>query len=232
MGSETFELKRFGWATPDRLEIDGRFIGLDDPPEAEPVLVLHGAERTHRLPAVAADALDAAAEHWHAAFVWQETPTAFDTAQLELGDELLVDLPEPRRDAESSADMLDVRHRGGQQRLRLQSELLRVRSELSEANARLERAEQELARAREDLEAERASRAQDAEQFRADLAQAQQAAEEALAEAAAETSTLRVRVAGLHGAGAEAERLRNRLSTIREILDEDAEERRGAGGGA
>jgi hypothetical protein len=230
--SESFELERFGWATPDRLEIDGRFIGLGDPPAAEPVLVLRGAERTHRLPAVAADAFDAADEHWHATFAWQEPPTAFDTAQLELGEDLLVDLPEPRRDTEPSADVLDIRRRGGQERLRLRSELLRVGSELSEAATRLERAEQELARAREDLEAERASRAHDAERFRTDLAQAEQAAEEALAEAAAETSGLRVRLADLAGAGAEAERLRGRLSAIREILDEVAEERRGAGGGA
>ena len=32
MGKETFELERFVWATPDRLEIDGRFVGLGEEP--------------------------------------------------------------------------------------------------------------------------------------------------------------------------------------------------------
>ena len=52
MANETFELKRFVWATPDRLEIDGRFVGLGDGPTGDAVLVLRGPERTHRLPAV------------------------------------------------------------------------------------------------------------------------------------------------------------------------------------
>ena len=228
MGSETFELERFVWATPDRLEIDGRFVGLDAAPPANPVLVLQGDDRTHRLAAVTDGLVEGDGGHWHAAFAWQEAPTAFGTAQLELGDELFVELPEPRWDADPSAlGVVEVRRRGGGggDRLRLQGDLFAVRSELVEARARLERVEKELARAREDLDDERTGRAADAEQFRAALAEAQSAAEETISAALAEEAALRAHVAELSGAGQEAERLRARLTSIRDILDEDAPER-------
>ena len=236
MANETFELKRFVWATPDRLEIDGRFVGLGDAPTGNPVLVLRGSERTHRLPAVNGAPSVGDGEDWHAAFAWQEAPTAFGAAELELGDELLVQLPEPRRDEdESEPGVLDVRRRGGGsgERLRLQADFFAVRSELGEANARLERVEKELARAREDLDAERAGRATDARSFREGLVQAQGAAEEAVADALAEIESLRTRVGELTQASADAERLRTRLTSIRDLLDDDGtEDGRDAGGGA
>ena len=231
MANETFELKRFVWATPDRLEIDGRFVGLGDAPTGHPVLVLRGPERTHRLPAVNGGASVGAGEDWHAAFAWQEAPTAFGAAELELGDELLVQLPEPRRDEdESELGVLDVRRRGGGERLRLQADLFAVRSELGEANARLARVDKELARAREDLDEERAGRAADARSFREGLVQAQGAAEETVADALSELESLRERVDELTRSGAEVELLRARLTSIRDLLDEDRTE--DAGGGA
>jgi len=236
MANETFELKRFVWATPDRLEIDGRFVGLGGSPTGHPVLVLRGPERTHRLPAVNGGTSVGDGENWHAAFAWQEAPTAFGAAELELGDELLVQLPEPRRDEdESELGVLDVRRRGGGggERLRLQADLFAVRSELGEANARLERVEKELARAREDLDEERAGRATDAKSFREGLSQAQGAAEETVADAASEVESLRARVGELTRSGADAERLRARLTSIRDLLDDDGtEDGRDAGGGA
>ncbi len=226
MGNETFELERFVWATPDRLEIDGRFVGLGDEPLADPVLVLHGEDRTHRLAAVTDGVVGGNGGHWHAAFAWQEAPTAFGTAQLELGEELFVELPQPRWDTETSdLGVVDVRRRGGGQRLRLQADLLAVRSELAEALASVERVEKELSRAREDLDAERAGRAADAQEFRAALAQAHSAAEQAVSEALAEEAALRTRIAELASAGEEAERLRARLLSIRDILDEDKRDR-------
>ncbi|MBA3406704.1 MAG: hypothetical protein H0U06_01370 [Solirubrobacterales bacterium] len=231
MGSETFELKRFVWATPDRLEIDGRFVGLGAAPTGRPVLVLRGTERTHRLPAVDDDAPVGEGEDWHAAFAWLEAPTAFGAAELELGDELLVDLPEPVRDAdESELDILDVRRRGGTERLRAQSELLAVRSELGEAHVIRERVEKELARAQADVEEERAGRAADAKSFREGLLQAQGAAEETVADALGEIETLRARIAELTSTGAEAERLRTRLSSIRDILADGTGDTRSPGG--
>jgi hypothetical protein len=232
MSNQTFELERFAWATPDRLEIDGRFVGLGGA-TGDPVLVLRGIDGTHRLPAVTEDIPDGDGEHWHAVFAWQEAPTAFDAAQLELGDELLIELPEPSWDGEPpELGVLDVRRRGGGERLRLQADVLAVRSELGEAHARAERLEKELARARADVDEERAGRAADAESFRDSLAQAQSAAEEAIAEGLAEVDALRVRVAELAGAGEEAERLRAQLTSIRDILDDGAGDRRDAGGDA
>ena len=93
MGTETFELERFVWATPDRLEIDGRFVGLGDTPPGDPVLVLRGEDQTHRLPAVSNGAAMDDQGQWHAAFAWQEAPTAFGAVQLEPRDEPLPALP-------------------------------------------------------------------------------------------------------------------------------------------
>jgi hypothetical protein len=240
VANETFELKRFVWATPDRLEIDGRFVGLDDGATGDPVLVLRGADRTHRLPAVGDGTAVGEGEDWHAAFAWQEAPTAFGAAELELGDDLLVELPEPRRNTdEAELGVIDVRRRGGSERLRLQSELFASRSELSEAHARSERLERELARAREDLDEERAGRAADAKSFREGLQQANAVAGETVAEAMAEVETLRTRTAELAArtaelaaAGTEADQLRARLAAIRGILDEEIEDGRDVGGDA
>ena len=87
----TFELKRFVWATPDRLELAGTFGGLQDTPvDAAPVLVVRAGDNVHRLPAVA-DTLDGPPEAgrvWQAAFAWQDAPVAFGVAELHLGSGL------------------------------------------------------------------------------------------------------------------------------------------------
>jgi hypothetical protein len=236
MGSETFELTRFGWATPDTLEIDGRFAGLDDGAAGDAVLVLRGGDRTHRLAAVTNGDSAAVADRgeWHAAFAWEEAPTAFDFAQLELGEDLLVDLPAPRPDADGSdPEVLDVRHRSGSARLRLQVDLLAAQSLLGEMEARLSRSEQDLARARDDLAAEQGDRAADAERFRTALAQTRETAEEEVAAARADAAALRARAEELEGAGEEAERLRGRMAQIREIVEDGAPRaQRGVGGDA
>ena len=230
--TETFELKRFAWATPDRLEIEGRFVGLGDAAVDRPVLVLRGDEQTHRLPAVNGDGTAGDGEDWRAAFTWLEAPTAFGAAALELGDDLFVELPEPLLNGdETERGVLDVRRRGGQ-RLRLQAEVLALRSQLDEAQADRDRTAKELARAREDLDEERAARGRDAASFRASLGQAQSAAEETVAEALEEVAGLRTRIAQLTSASTEAERLRSRLVSIREILDDGTKDSRGPGGDA
>lgn len=92
----TFELERFAWAGPDRLQVSGRFTGLRDVPPDVPVLVVCGPERMHRLEALS-DSLSGSLEDgspWSAEFAWQEPPVAFDTATLELGPEIVVELPE------------------------------------------------------------------------------------------------------------------------------------------
>jgi len=71
VATETFELKRFVWATPDRLEIEGRFAGLRVEAIDRPVLVLRGDEQTHRLPAINDEAPSADGGDWRAAFAWR-----------------------------------------------------------------------------------------------------------------------------------------------------------------
>lgn len=94
----TFVLKRFAWGAPDRLEVSGTFGGLRDAPaDASPVLIVSTSERTHRLPAVP-DSLAGSPEEgrlWQAAFAWQDAPVAFDHAQLQIGADIVVRLPEP-----------------------------------------------------------------------------------------------------------------------------------------
>jgi chromosome segregation ATPase len=94
----TFELGRFAWGTPDRLEISGTFGGLPEPvADAAPILVVRAGDSVHRLPAVP-ESLDGPPVNgrvWHAQFVWQDPPVAFRTAELQLAADLVVELPEP-----------------------------------------------------------------------------------------------------------------------------------------
>ena len=174
------------------------------------MLVLSGAERSHRLPAAAGEVsgVPENGKPWHAAFVWREPPAAFQASTLELGPGLAVDLPEPRADGDMNGDgELAVRMTGpdavdadddepefedepgtpadlagaGLERLRLEAEVLGGREELRERDEALRRVEEELGRARADLDGEREGRAADAARFREGLAQMQATAEEALA---------------------------------------------------
>jgi hypothetical protein len=109
----TFELKRFAWATPDRLELSGTFGGLPaTPASASPVLVVRAGESVHRLPSVP-DSLHGPPEPgrvWQAQFAWQDAPVAFDVAELQLGADLVVALPEPSAKRRlGRARMLEVR---------------------------------------------------------------------------------------------------------------------------
>jgi hypothetical protein len=94
----TFMLKRFAWGAPDRLEVSGTFGGLHDAPaDASPVLIVSTGERIHRLPAVPNSLVGSPKEGrlWRAAFAWQDAPVAFEVAQLQIGADVVVRLPEP-----------------------------------------------------------------------------------------------------------------------------------------
>jgi hypothetical protein len=113
----TFELGRFTWEAPDRLEVVGTFIGLSDRALAEPALVVHGSGRTHRLPAVPASLSGSPMDRqqWSGTFAWQEAPAPFDAAELAFGGELVVELPEPRRKRRwgFSCQVLEVQQQEG-----------------------------------------------------------------------------------------------------------------------
>jgi hypothetical protein len=201
----TFELKRFAWATPDRLEVSGTFGGLQDAtPAAAPVLVVRAGDRVHRLPAVP-DSLNgppAEGRVWQAHFAWQDAPVAFDVAELHLGANLVVELPEPSakrrllraqvlevrsaqaRSAAARETMEIVRSPGipaEATSIGSQVELLAAQEEVREVRVAMAQTQAELARAREDLKAERERRTGDGERFREGLAKVRESAEKALA---------------------------------------------------
>ena len=193
----TFELKRFVWATPDRLELAGTFGGLQDTSvDAAPVLVVRAGDNVHRLPAVA-DTLDGPPEEgrvWQAAFAWQDAPVAFGVAELHLGGGLVVHLPEPSaKRLLSRTHVLEVQtgqegerpapDGGAAASVSSQVEVLAAQEEVREVRVALEQAEAELSRARDDLQAERERRAGDGERFRDGLVKVRESAEKALAEA-------------------------------------------------
>ena len=212
MTAPTFELRRFAWGTPDRLEVSGMFGDLPATPADAPVLVVRAGETVHRLPAVP-DSLDgppADGRVWQAQFAWQDPPVAFRGAELQLGADLIVELPEPgskRRLARPR--MLKVRTapaggadprpeikpvaRDPQGRRDPQSsgngrapsvgsqvELLAAQEEVREVRAQLQQTQAELTRTREDLQSERERRAGDGERFREGLAKVRESAERAL----------------------------------------------------
>jgi hypothetical protein len=249
----TFELKRFVWATPDRLELAGTFEGLQSTPvDAAPVLVVRAGDNVHRLPAVA-DTLDGPPEVgsvWQAAFAWQDAPVAFGVAELHLGSGLVVHLPEPStKRLLSRARVLEVQTGkegdeaqtgkegerpapdGAAASVSSQVEVLAAQEEVREVRVALEQAEAELSRARDDLRAERERRAGDSERFRDGLAKVREAAEKALGEAHeaiaakdTELDTLRGRLETATAAEAKA---RTEAESQREHLaklEKDAEE--------
>jgi flagellar biosynthesis GTPase FlhF len=241
----TFDLERFEWAAPDRLEVAGSFHGIEAP-SAAPTLVLYGADGAQRLVGAPVDhGGDGAA--WVSEFVWSGPPVPFDDAELELDGGLSIGLPQPGMRDET----LEVRTVAAPQAadlLQLQAALIVAQEDAREADAARAQLAQELAHAREDLEAERARHASDAENFKRGLAQVREAGEQALAASSAEVAELRERadrleaelehVAALRAeleqsaseaaereralddARDEAGRLQSRLDAVRQALDD------------
>jgi hypothetical protein len=204
----TFELARFAWGAPDKLEVSGKFVGLPDVPADAPTLVISGADGVHRLPVVP-DSLAGPLEEgrrWDAVFAWREPPVAFEGAKLEFAD-VVVELPEPatrrtraRRQtlevtqerAEESGDLGPEPERvdgaardgvipgDGVERLRMTAELLATQEALRESHTTLERTQEELTRVRDDLASERELRGANTERFQQGLAEMRDAAAQAL----------------------------------------------------
>src|SRR3954451_14047883 len=172
----TFQLDRFEWAAPDRLEIAGSFAGIE-PPRMAPTLVVGAADGPRRLTATPVDS-PVDGEQWTAAFLWQEPPVPFEQVELELGDGLSVVLPAPG----SGDAALAIRGapRPAAETLRSQAALLAAQEEAREALSARGQVLQELARVREDLEAERSAHAADAERFKRGLPRVRDAGEAAL----------------------------------------------------
>lgn len=255
----TFELKRFAWLTPDRLGMSGTFTGLQKPADGTPVLVIRASDRVLRLPA-AGESLGGPPEDgevWQAEFEWRDAPVAFDAAELELGDDLVVDLPGlDEKRGFSGTRVLEVRTAGGggedpreigepveqpaapndsvERRaasVASQVELVAAQEDLREVRVAMQQIQQELERVRDDLQAERERRTGDSERFREALAKLRESAEEALAvEQSANSqlgSDLREAQAALEKMDADLKTLRGQLEAAGSALTE-AEAKAGA----
>jgi hypothetical protein len=243
----TFDLERFEWAAPDRLQVAGTFDGLDEAAAGPPMLVLRAADRTHRLPAAGRSGVPADGKPWMATFAWREAPEPFHSAELQLGGDIAVELPEPG--AAQPGHRLEVRQPAAPapsapvngvpavapraaepsaaeatERLRLQGDLLTAQEEAREARALADRAMEELSRAHQDLDTEREGRAADAERFRDGLATVRASAEEALAAEQQAVAQLRAPLQAAEAARAEAQAgvaaLQERLETLEEAQQE------------
>lgn len=230
-----FELRRFAWGTPDRLELAGTFGGLPETPTGAPVLVVKAGERVHRLPAVpdSFSGPPANGQVWQAQFAWQDPPVAFQGAELQFGTELIVELPEPgfkRRVARPRLLKVQTAPEplatvdGSAASVGSQVELLAAQEEVREVQAALEQTRAELARAREDLQAERNRRAADGERFREGLAGVRESAEQALAAEQATVTQLRSQAEATEAARTEAEATADALRKQVEKLESDSQE--------
>lgn len=245
----TFELRRFAWATPDRLEVSGTFGGLRDAmTDAPPVLVVQAGGSVHRLQAVP-DSLDGPPSEglvWQAQFTWPDAPVAVEKAELQLGAGVVVELPapgakrrlararlldvrtDPRRLAEATTER-DVPHPAAAS-VGSRVEVLAAQEEVREIRAAMEQTQAELSRAHEDLQAERTRRAGDGERFHEGLASVRESAEKALAEELDATRRLEASLREAHEAieakDAVLETLRSELEaaeTARTQAETDAE---------
>ena len=91
-----FELERFQWSTPDRLEVEGRWFGVRGRRFVRPVLTVQVNGRRKRLLALLEHKpwLPDEGEAWIAAFPWTGSHDGVGEGELEVGA-LTVDLPAP-----------------------------------------------------------------------------------------------------------------------------------------
>src|SRR3954447_8258495 len=91
----TFLLEQLEWRTSDRLELLGRWSGIDGERLRDATLVVHGNGASHRLEAMPWSVAGRAVpgQRWRAVFAWSgDGPLAFESAELEIGADLVVDL--------------------------------------------------------------------------------------------------------------------------------------------
>jgi hypothetical protein len=144
-GGLTFEVDRFDWAAPDRIEVIGRWYGLRGHRFMRPVLDVSAGDDQRRLLALLEHKPWAAeeGEEWIAAFPWKGEPLDFDDAELALAPSIAVELEPPRAP-------------GGRKR-RPAPDAKRTHAAPARPDGRtLDRLERELAAAQEDREQLRA----------------------------------------------------------------------------
>lgn len=97
-GAAVLEIERFEFATPERIEIVGYWTGLRGRRFMRPTLVLKGESEPRRLLALLEHKPWTAAEgeEWIAAFAWDSDVVSFDSAELNVGAGMDLELPAPR----------------------------------------------------------------------------------------------------------------------------------------
>ena len=144
-GGLTFEVDRFDWTAPDRIEVIGRWYGLRGHRFMRPVLDVSAGDDQRRLLALLEHKPWAAeeGEEWVAAFPWKGEPLDFDDAELALAPSIAVELDPPRAP-------------GGKKR-KAAPDAKRTQAAPARPDGRtLDRLERELAAAQEDREQLRA----------------------------------------------------------------------------
>lgn len=96
-GAPAFELERFEWAAPGRIEVVGRWSAIRGRRFVRPTLTLRGDGGAYRLLALLEHKPWAPndGEAWIAAFPWEGEPLAFESANLAVATGIELELPPP-----------------------------------------------------------------------------------------------------------------------------------------
>jgi len=220
-----FELERFAWTPPDRLEVVGRWSGLEGRRLGRPVLTLGVGDEKIRLTAHPGGHFSRSGT-WSAVFSYDGKPEEIAGAELEIGRRLVIDLPPPRRRkaAVDSAALDQERRRREELQETLaerDAEITGLRDEaetaLGERDSRIEALEAKMAEMRTKLE----EAEQERELMRAEVEAARADAQTARAEVEASAERLQAERAA-------AAEIREKLATAREeaqsTIDTEAHE--------
>src|SRR5215212_9811018 len=165
--STSFELARFEWADPTRLEVEGTWNGVSRL-RARATLVIEVDGRRHRLKALPGDT--GTPEKWSAAFGWDgDDIPRLQGAELEVGRGIVVDLPRPRSSkarAQLPNEPIPATTRDDKDAGPGRAEAERIIAALDSVRAEAEEAREALARVRAERDELRA-RAEEADELRA-----------------------------------------------------------------
>jgi hypothetical protein len=143
----TFDVERFEWKAPGRLEVVGRWFGLRGQRFLRPTLDVEVDGDSRRLLALLDHKPWVAAEggEWVAAFQWEGDPVDFTGAELAVGPDLAVELPPPGVPAAAAKRKQE---RVAERREAAPPRVQRLKNELAAAQAQIERLTTELDRER------------------------------------------------------------------------------------
>jgi hypothetical protein len=220
--STSFELARFEWVDPGRLEVEGTWNGVSRL-RARATLVIEVDGRRSRLKALPGD--HGTPEKWSAAFGWDGADIPrLEGAELEIGRGIVVDLPRPRSSkarAQLPKEPIPATTRDDKDAGPGRAEAERIIAALDSARAEAEEARETLARVRAERDELRAGAADlDALRARADEADGLRAELEELRARVAEADELRGRAEEADSLRAEREELLRRAEDADELRSE------------